>query len=58
MCSYVNVWYINNKLFNNIKIIIENIFIYMIYFAIYIKTIVPQEFEETIIYKLLGPLAC
>ena len=56
MCSYVNDWSITNKMFNYIKIIIENIFIYMIYFAIYIKTIVPQEFEQTVVYKLLSKI--
>ena len=56
MCSYVNDWSVTNKLFNYVKIIIENIFIYMTYFAIYIKTVVPNEFEQTIIYKILSKI--
>jgi hypothetical protein len=56
MCSYVNEWSINNKLFNNIKLVIEKFFIYITYFAIYIKTIIPQEFEQTVVYKLLSKI--
>ena len=57
MCSYVNDWSINNKLFNNIKIAIEKFCIYSIYFIIYIKNIIPREFEQTIIYKLLSKIS-
>jgi hypothetical protein len=57
MCSYVNDWSITNISFNYIKIIIERVFIYMTYFAIYIKNIIPCEFEQTIIYKLLSKIS-
>ena len=35
---------------------IENVFIYMTYFAIYIKTVVPHEFEQTVVYKILSKI--
>jgi hypothetical protein len=57
MCSYVNDWSITNISFNYIKIIIERVLIYMTYFAIYIKNIIPHEFEQTIIYKLLSKIS-
>ena len=56
MCSYVNDWSVTNKMFNYVKIIIENVFIYMTYFAIYIKTVVPHEFEQTVVYKILSKI--
>jgi len=56
MCSYVNDWSINNKLFNNTKLVIEKFCIYVIYFVIYIKNVIPPEFEQTIIYKLLSKI--
>lgn len=52
MCSYVNDWSINNITFNYIKIIIEKFCIYFTYFLIYIKTKIPQEFENTFIHKI------
>lgn len=57
MCSYVNDWSISNKAFNYLKIIIEKFCIYAIYFLIYIKNIIPQEFEQTVVYKLLAKIA-
>jgi len=53
MCSYVNDWSISNKMFNYIKLIFEKICIYLIHILIYIKTKIPAEFEETVIYKII-----
>jgi len=56
MCSYVNDWSVTNKIFNYSKIGIEKFCIYITYFAIYIKTVIPQEFEQTIVYKILSKI--
>lgn len=56
MCSYVNDWSVTNKIFNNFKLVIEKCCIYITYFTVYIKTIIPHEFEETIIYKILSKI--
>jgi hypothetical protein len=56
MCSYVNDWSVINKMFNYIKIVIEKIFIYFTYFAIYIKINLSEDFKQNIIYKLLSKI--
>jgi hypothetical protein len=57
MCSYINDWSITNKGFNYLKIIIEKLCIYIIYFLLYIKTKIPDEFENTFIYKILSKIS-
>jgi hypothetical protein len=56
MCSYINDWSITNKGFNYFKIIIEKLCIYIIYFLLYIKTKIPDEFENTFMYKILSKI--
>lgn len=52
MCSYVNDWNLFNKTFHYIKFLFEKICIYLVYMLIYIKTKIPPEWEETILFKL------
>lgn len=54
MCSYVNDWTYYNIFFNNIKVLIERICVYLIHLLLFIKTQVPNEFKENIIYKILS----
>jgi hypothetical protein len=56
MCSYVNDWNISNISFNYIKILVERICILSIHILIYIKKVVPREFQGTIIYKILSKI--
>jgi hypothetical protein len=53
MCSFVNDWSYGLKTFNNFKQLFEKVCIYIIHFIIYIKTNIPDEFKENIIYKLM-----
>ena len=57
MCSYVNDWNYGLKIFNNIKQIFEKICIYIIHFIIYIKTKIPDEFKENIMYKIIAKIS-
>lgn len=57
MCSYVNDWNILNYAFNYTKMIIERICILSIYMLLYIKKIVPVEFQESIVYKILSKIS-
>jgi len=57
MCSYVNDWNILNYAFNYTKMIIERICILSIYMLLYIKKVVPVEFQESIIYKILSKIS-
>jgi hypothetical protein len=57
MCSYVNDWNILNYAFNYTKMIIERICILFIYMLLYIKKVVPVEFQESIIYKILSKIS-
>jgi hypothetical protein len=58
MCSYVNDWSVNNKMFNYIKTLFEKIIMNFIYLVIYFKTIMPlgYDFENTIIYKIISKI--
>jgi len=56
MCSYVNDWSCTNIGFNYIKLLIEKVFIYIIYFLIYVKKRLPCGFETTVLYKILSKI--
>jgi hypothetical protein len=56
MCSYVNDWSIINKCRHLLKIIIEKIIIYLVYLLILIKTYIPKEITDCVIYKILSKI--
>jgi hypothetical protein len=56
MCSYVNDWSYANIGFNNIKMLIEKLLVYITYFLIYVKTKIPDTFETTVLYKILSKI--
>jgi hypothetical protein len=57
MCSYVNDWNYIYSGFYNLKKIFENVCIYIIHFIIYIKTKIPEEFKENILYKIIAKIS-
>lgn len=56
MCSYVNDWSITNKSRNFLKIIIEKIILYIVFFIIFIKTYTPIEITDSIFFKILSKI--
>jgi len=56
MCSYVNDWGFFNVGFNYFKLLFEKICIYFIYFIIHVKYKIPDEFQDSIIYKILSKI--
>jgi hypothetical protein len=56
MCSFVNDWNIINKFNYGLKIIGENIFLYIIYTIIYLKKFVSEEIKDTLIIKMATKL--
>ena len=56
MCSYVNDWSINNKMFNYLKKIIEKIALCVMYLLIYFKNIIHDNFENTFVYKIVSKI--
>jgi len=56
MCSYVNDWTYYNICFNNLKIIIEKVCIYLIHILLFIKKKLPEHFKQSIIYKILSKI--
>jgi len=56
MCSYVNDWNILNVGFNYFKLLVEKICIYFIYLIIHVKYKIPDEFQGSIIYKILSKI--
>jgi hypothetical protein len=57
MCSYVNDWNYSNIGFNNLKLLFEKVCIYIIHLIIYIKSKVPEEFKENIVYKIMAKIS-
>jgi hypothetical protein len=57
MCSYVNDWNYGNIAFNNLKLLFEKVCIYIIHLIIYIKSKVPEEFKENIVYKIMAKIS-
>jgi hypothetical protein len=56
MCSYVNDWNITNIGFNYCKLLIEKICVYCIYLLLFIKDKIPEEFQNTVFYKILSKI--
>ena len=54
MCSYVNDWNYGYIAFNKCKQIFEKVCIYIIHCILYIRSKVPEEFKENIVYKILS----
>lgn len=57
MCSFVEDWNIFNKLHHNLKLIFEKLTIYLLMIIVYIKKILPKEFRDNIIFKLLSKIS-
>ena len=57
MCSYVNDWNYGLQTFNNLKLLFEKVCIYIIHCIIYIKTMIPEEFKENILYKIIAKIS-
>jgi hypothetical protein len=53
MCSYVNEWSYLNLSFYYFKLFIEKVFILFIHVFIYIKNKVPDEYKETMLFKIV-----
>ena len=56
MCSYVNDWSIMNKSRNLLKITIETIVLYIVFFIIFIKTYTPIQITDSIFFKILSKI--
>jgi len=56
MCSFVNDWTIINKCKNNLKILFENILIYIMYLMVYIKKYIPQDIKSNFFIKLISKI--
>jgi len=57
MCSYVNNWTIYDISFNKLKILVERILIYLVYFSVIIKKHFSNQFKDNIIYKLFSKIS-
>jgi len=56
MCSYVNDWSIIDKSRIFLKIVIEKILIYLMYFMISIQKYMPNEIKDYVLYKILSKI--
>jgi hypothetical protein len=57
MCSYVNDWNLYYRGFNYLKLLFEKLVLYIIYIIVFIKSKIPEEFKENIIFKILKILS-
>lgn len=56
MCSFVNEWSIINKCRYHLKILLENIIVYIVYSIFYIKKYIPEDIEDNFIIKLISKI--
>lgn len=56
MCSFVNEWNLINKCRYHLKILLENIIIYIIYSIFYIKKYIPEDIKDNFIIKLISKI--
>jgi hypothetical protein len=56
MCSYVNDWSIIDRSRIFLRIVIEKIIIYFIYFVISIQKYIPNELKDYVLYKILSKI--
>lgn len=57
MCSYVNDWYLHNKLLNYVKFIIEKLCIYTVYFTFIMQKKIPSDYKDILLFKILSKLS-
>lgn len=56
MCSFVNEWSLINKCRYHLKILLENIIVYIIYSIFYIKKYIPEDIKDNFIIKLISKI--
>jgi hypothetical protein len=56
MCSFVNEWSLINKCRYHLKILLENIIVYIVYSIFYIKKYIPEDIEDNFIIKLISKI--
>jgi len=57
MCSFVDEWGLTNKIYYKIKLLIEVILLYFIYFINYIQKYIPYEIKDNIIIKIVTKIS-
>lgn len=57
MCSFVEDWNIINKLHHNIKLLIELVVIYTIYFINYAKKYISEDIKDNIFIKIISKIS-
>jgi len=56
MCSFVNEWSLINKCRYHLKILLENIIVYIVYSIFYIKKYIPEDIKDNFIIKLISKI--
>jgi hypothetical protein len=56
MCSFVEDWNTINRCKYNLKVLLENIVIYFIYFIVYIKKYIPEDIKDNFYIKILSKI--
>ncbi len=57
MCSFVGDWNIINKFNYNLKLVLEFIVIYVLYFINYIKKYMPHDIKDNILIKIISKIS-
>lgn len=56
MCSYVEEWSIRHVLHHQIKVWIEKIMLFFIYFLLFIKKFISKDIESTVLYRFISKI--
>ena len=56
MCSYVEEWSIKHTLHHQVKLWVEKIMLFFIYFLLFIKKFISKDMESTVLYRFISKI--
>jgi hypothetical protein len=56
MCSYVEEWNIKQLLYYQVKLMIEKIMLFFIYFLLFVKKFISKDMESSVLYRFISKI--
>jgi hypothetical protein len=57
MCSYVQDWTIKHNIHYQIKVLVEKIILFFIYFLLFMKKFISKDMESTVLYRFFSKIS-
>jgi hypothetical protein len=56
MCSYVEEWTVKHRIHHQLKVGVEKIMLFFIYFLLFIKKFISKDIESTVLYRFISKI--